>query len=321
MDRQTTLALATGFEKHQKMTRRAGFLAAMNTVVPWSELCAEIEPFYPKAGNGRPPVGLERMLRIYFLQAWFNLSDPGVEEALYDSLAMRSFVGVDLGREPAPDETTVCKFRHLLERHGLGAKLFARVNGYLAAHGFKIGTGTIVDATLIAAPCSTKNKNGARDPEMHQVRKGNQWYFGMKAHVGVDAETKLIHAVEATAANVADSRVLPALLHGDETAVWGDQAYQGQQAVLAERAPKAEDKTNRRWRSKLQVWPGQRERNRVQSKTRSRVEHVFGVLKLQFGFVKVRYRGLAKNLNRLLTSCALVNLVTAQKHLLAVRGQ
>ena len=321
MGRQTTLALAAGFEKHGKATRRAEFLSAMNTVVPWAELCAEIEPFYPKAGNGRPPVGLERMLRIYFLQAWFNLSDPGVEEALYDSLSMRSFVGVDLGREPAPDETTVLKFRHLLERHGLGAKLFARVNGYLAAHGFKIGTGTIVDATLIAAPSSTKNKAGARDPEMHQVRKGKQWHFGMKAHVGVDAETKLIHSVEATAANVADSRVLPALLHGEETAVWGDQAYQGQAAALAERAPQAEDRTNRRWRSKLQVWPEQRERNRVQSKTRSRVEHVFGVLKLRFGFVKVRYRGLAKNLNRLLASCALVNLVTAQKHLLAVRGQ
>jgi len=321
MARQTTLALAAGFEKHGKVTRRAEFLSAMNTVVSWAELCAEIEPFYPKASSGRPPVGLERMLRIYFLQAWFNLSDPGVEEALYDSLAMRSFVGVDLGREPAPDETTVLKFRHLLERHGLGAKLFARVNGYLAAHGCRIGTGTIVDATLIAAPSSTKNKTGARDPEMHQVRKGNQWHFGMKAHVGVDAETKLIHAVTATAANVADSKVMGELLHGEEETVWGDQAYQGQQAVLAERAPKAVDRTNRRWRSKLQVWPEQRERNRVQSKIRSRVEHVFGVLKLRFGFVKVRYRGLAKNLNRLLTSCALVNLVTAEKYLLAVRGQ
>ncbi len=260
------------------------------------------------------------MLRIYFLQAWFNLSDPGVEEALYESLSMRHFVGIDLGREPAPDETTVCKFRHLLERHGLGAKLFAHVNGYLAAHGFRVGTGTIVDATLIAAPSSTKNKAGERDPEMHQVRKGNQWHFGMKAHVGVDAETKLIHSVEATAANVADLKGMGALLHGEETAVWGDQAYQGQAAVLAERAPKAVDRTNRRWRSKLQVWPEQRERNRVQSKTRSRVEHVFGVLKLRFGFTKVRSRGLAK------PEPPADELRAGQpgdraKHLLAVHGQ
>jgi len=321
MGQQTTFALAAGFEKHQRQTRRGAFLEAMNVVVPWGELCAEIEPFYPKPGNGRPPVGLERMLRIYFLQAWFNLSDPGVEEALYESLSMRCFVGIDLGREPAPDETTVLKFRHLLERHGLGKRMFERVNGYLAGHGFKIGTGTIVDATLIAAPSSTKNQTGERDPEMHQVKKGNEWYFGMKAHVGVDAETKLIHSVATTAANVADSRMLAALLHGEETAVWGDQAYQGQAAVLAEHAPKAEDRTHRRWRTKLREYPEVREANRIRSKTRSRVEHVFAVLKLRFGFVKVRYRGLAKNANRLFATCALVNLVTAQKHLLAVSRQ
>lgn len=201
------------------------------------------------------------------------------------------------------------------ERHGLGAKIFARVNGYLERHGMKIGTGTIVDATILAAPSSTKNKSGARDPQMHQTRKGNEWHFGMKAHVGVDADTKLVHSVEATAANVADSKMLGALLHGEETAVWGDQAYQGQASVLAEHAPKAEDRICRRWRSKLQVWPKQREQNRLHSKVRSRVEHVFGVLKLRFGFAKVRYRGLAKNLHRLQVSFALVNLVTASKHL------
>lgn len=315
MSQQTTLAVAAGFEKHSKRTRRAEFLSQMNVVVPWHELCTEIEPFYPKAGNGRPPVGLERMLRMYFLQAWFNLSDPAVEEALYESLSMRAFAGIDLGREPVPDETTVCKFRHLLERHGLGAKIFARVNGYLERHGMKIGTGTIVDATILAAPSSTKNKSGARDPQMHQTRKGNEWHFGMKAHVGVDADTKLVHSVEATAANVADSKMLGALLHGEETAVWGDQAYQGQAPVLAEHAPKAEDRICRRWRSKLQVWPKQREQNRLHSKVRSRVEHVFGVLKLRFGFAKVRYRGLDKNLHRLQVSFALVNLVTASKHL------
>lgn len=189
------------------------------------------------------------------------------------------------------------------------------MNGYLASHGLKIGTGTIVDATLLEAPSSTKNKEQARDPEMRQVRKGNQWHFGMKAHVGVDADTKLVHTVAATPANVADSKVLGELLHGQEEAVWGDQAYQGQPAVLAERAPRAEDRICRRWRSKLQVWPEQRERNRLYSKVRSRVEHVFATLKLRFGFSKVRYRGLSKNLNRLQVSFALINLVTAQRHL------
>jgi IS5 family transposase len=313
MNEQRTFAMAAGFEKHAKPTRRAEFLQQMEIVVPWGELCAEIEPFYPKAGNGRPPVGLERMLRMYFLQQWFNLSDPAVEEALYDSVAMRHFVAIDLGQEPVPDETTVCKFRHLLERHGLGAKIFARVNGYLDSRGVKIGTGTIVDATLIEAPSSTKNKGKQRDPEMHQTRKGKQWHFGMKAHVGVDAETKLVHSVVATAANVADCKMLPQLLHGNETAVWGDQAYQGQAAVLATHAPQAEDLTCRRWRSKLREWPEVREANRIKSKIRSRVEHVFAPLKQRFGFVKVRYRGLAKNLHRLYTSFALINLITAQK--------
>ena len=202
-------------------------------------LCALIDPFYPKAGNGRPPVGLERMLRIYFLQHWFNLSDPAAEEALYDSPAMRAFVGIDLGREPAPDETTMCRFRHLLETHDLGARIFEEVHRHLESNGLKVSTGTIVDATIIHAPSSTKNADKARDPEMHQTKKGNQWYFGMKAHVGIDSRSKLIHAVVATPANVADSQVLPDLLHGEETRVWGDQAYRGQrdsdQGARAER--------------------------------------------------------------------------------------
>jgi len=315
--RQQTLAVAGGFERFGRQSRRAEFLSAMELVVPWRELVALIEPHYPNTGKGRPPIGVERMLRIYFLQQWFNLSDPGVEDALYESPSMRGFVGIDLGREPAPDETTVCKFRHLLERHELGKRLFAEVNRYLDQHGLKIGTGTIVDATILHAPSSTKNQRGERDPEMHQVRKGKQWYFGMKAHVGVDAESKLIHSVEATAANVADCRVLAQLLHGNETEVWGDQAYQGQAAVLAEQAPKAIDRTNRLWRSKLKIYPERREENRVKSKTRSRVEHIFQTMKLQFGFVKVRFRGLAKNLNRLQTTCALVNLYTVRKSLLA----
>jgi len=319
--KQQTLAMAGGFERYGRQSRRAEFLSQMEQVVPWAELVGLIEPHYPSSDKGRPAIGLERMLRIYFLQQWFNLSDPAVEDALYESPSMRGFVGIDLGREPAPDETTVCKFRHLLERHELGKRIFARVNTYLAGHGLKVGTGTIVDATILHAPSSTRNKSGERDPEMHQVKKGNQWYFGMKAHVGVDAGTKLIHSVAATAANVADSRALPELLHGQETDVWGDQAYQGQAETLRQRAPKAVDRINRRWRTKLKSYPEVREQNRIQSKTRSRVEHVFALLKLKFGFVKVRYRGLAKNLNRLMTTCALVNLVTARKHLLAVPAQ
>jgi transposase, IS5 family len=245
--KQLTLA-ALGFERYAKTTRRAAFLAEMEEVVPWLALCAVIEPFYPKPDSGRPPVGVERMLRLYFLQQWFNLSDRAVEEALYDSLAMRRFVGIDLGREPVPDETTVCRFRHLLEAHDLGRQLFDEVQRHLAAKGMKVATGTIVDATIINAPSSTKNAGKARDPEMHQTRKGNQWYFGMKAHVGVDSRTKLIHAVSATPANVADSTVLPEQLHGQETRVWGDQAYRGQRAVIREHAPKARDFTNRRYR-------------------------------------------------------------------------
>jgi len=319
--KQQTLAVAAGFERFGRSTRRSEFLSQINVVVPWSELVALIEPHYPKAGNGRPPVGLERMLRIYFLQQWFNLSDPAVEDALYDSFTMRSFVGIDLGREPAPDETTVCKFRHLLERHGLGRRMLTAVNGHLERHGLKIGTGTIVDATILHAPSSTKNKQEQRDPEMHQVKKGNQWYFGMKAHLGVDADTKLIHSAEATAANVADNRVLADLLHGQETDVWGDQAYQGKTEVIVERAPKAVDRTHRQYRTKLVCYRAIREENRVKSKTRSRVEHVFALIKLKFGFAKVRYRGLEKNRNRLLSLCALTNLLTARHHLMAVAGQ
>jgi len=267
--KQLTLA-TTGFERYAKTTRRAAFLAEMERVVPWSALCELIEPVYPKPGNGRPPVGVERLLRIYFLQQWFNLSDPAVEEALYDSRAMRSFVGIDLGREPVPDETTVCRFRHLLETHDLGRQLFAAVQRHLAANGLKIATGTIVDAMIINAPSSTKNADKARDPEMHQTKKGNQWYFGMKAHFGVDSRTKLIHAVVATPANVADSAVLPNLLHGKETRVWGDQAYRGQKAVIREHAPNAQDFINRRYRQRGVVNESERAKNRNKSKVRAK---------------------------------------------------
>ena len=226
-----------GFERYTKKTRREAFLEEMEQVVPWSKLCALIEPHYPKPGNGRPPVGVERMLRMYFLQQWFNLSDPSVEEALYDSPVMRQFVGIDLGQEPAPDETTVCKFRHLLEEQGLGEKILGTVNLHLQARGVRITTGTIVDATILHAPSSTKNREQQRDPEMHPTKKGKQWFFGMKAHVGVDSKTKIIHTAVATAANVADSTVLADLLHGEESRVWGDQAYRGQTELDRKCAP------------------------------------------------------------------------------------
>jgi IS5 family transposase len=313
--RQTTLATA-GFDRYSKPTRRAVFLAEMDRVVPWKQLCALIEPVYPKPGKGRSPVGLERMLRIYFLQQWFNLSDPGAEEALYDSLAMRRFVGIDLGREPVPDETTICKFRHLLERHELGSALFEQVHAYLEQHGLKLSRGTIVDATIIHAPSSTKNAAQARDPEMHQTKKGNQWYFGMKAHIGVDSRSKVIHAVVATAANVADATVLPDLLHGDETRVWGDQAYRGQREVIREAAPNALDFTNRRYRHRGVVNEAEKARNRTKSKVRAKVEHCFGVIKRVFGFTKARYRGLEKNAHRLFVTCALTNLFLVRARLL-----
>jgi IS5 family transposase len=306
-----------GFEKYRKRTRRDEFLAQMDLVVPWSRLCALIEPNYPKGeGAGRPTVGIERMLRIYFLQQWFNLSDPGVEESLYDSASMRQFVGIDLGREAVPDETTVCKFRHLLEKHELGKAIFAEVNAHLKGQGMKVSTGTIVDATIINAPSSTKNQDKQRDPEMHQTKKGNQWYFGMKAHIGVDSRNKLIHSVVASAANVHDSQALPYLLHGKERRVWGDSAYRGQREAIGKRARHARDFTNEKASSHHPLTDQQRRRNRTKSKVRAKVEHCFLVIKRIFGFNKVRYRGLAKNLHRLQVTCALTNLFTVRNDLL-----
>ncbi len=314
--RQQTLS-DEGFEKYRKPTRREQFLDEMDQIIPWSELSEVIEPFYPKGkGAGRPPIGVERMLRIHFLQHWFNLSDPAVEEALYDSRAMRRFVGIDLGREPAPDETTICKFRHLLERHNLGDRLFALIAQYLQENGLKVSTGTIVDASIINAPSSTKNRKGQRDPEMHQTKKGNQWYFGMKAHIGVDSKTKLIHSVAATPANVHDSQVLPDLLHGDETRVWGDSAYTGQGEVIREQSPKAKDFTNRKSHRSRPLTDADHASNRTKSRVRAKVEHPFLVLKQIFGFTKVRYRGLDKNANRLFVACGLVNLYMARRVLL-----
>jgi IS5 family transposase len=219
------------------------FLDEMEQVVPWSELQALVEPHYAKAGNGRRPVGLALMLRTYFVQQWFNLSDPGVEEALYESPVLRRFVGVDLGVAAPPDETTVCRFRHLLEKHDLGGQMLEAVNLHLETKGIRIATGTIVDATIVHAPSSTKNQSGERDPAMHQTKKGKQWYFGLKAHIGVDSKQGVVHSVCTSAANVADRHMLPDLLHGEETKVWGDGGYQGQTKAIKEAAPKAQDMT------------------------------------------------------------------------------
>ena len=309
----------TGFEKYGKTTRRAKFLADMDRIIPWPEMTGAVETVYPKISEagGRPPIALERMLRIYFLQLWFNLSDPAVEEALYDSVAMRGFVGIDLGIEGVPDETTVCKFRHLLERAKLGKVLLKAVNDHLRRNGIKIANGTIVDATIIGAPSSTKNKDGERDPEMHQTAKGKQWYFGMKAHIGVDSKTKLIHTILASAANVSDALALPHLLHGKETRVWGDQAYRGQKAAMREAAPRARDFTNQRYRWGSRVDEHIKVINRNKSRVRAKVEHTIGVIKRVFGFQKVRYRGLAKNLHRLEVTAALANLYTVRRRMLA----
>ena len=312
---QQTFAEAS-FEQYRKSARRERFLDEMNRVVPWAELVAVIEPVYPKAeGPGRPPVGIERMLRVLCLQQWFNLSDPAVEEALYDSRAMRYFVGIDLGREPVPDETTICKFRHLLEAHQLGQQLFARIGEYLTKQGLQVNRGTIVDATIISAPSSTKNQTKERDPEMHQTKKGNQWYFGMKAHIGVDSQTKVIHSVAATAANVHDSQVLPELLHGQETRVWGDAAYSGQRDVIQQHAPKAKSFVQAKAHRHRPLSEEERTTNRTKSKVRAKVEHVFLVIKRIFGWTKVRYRGLAKNTHWLQISCGLANLYLVRRRL------
>lgn len=317
-----TLAAAadaeSGFERHRKPTRRDAFLAEMQQLVPWSRLVALIEPHYPKPGNGRPPIGLERMLRIHLLQHWFNLADLACEEALYDSAALRAFAGIDLGREPVPDATTLCKFRHKLEEHELGAAIFAEVGRVLQERGLRLSAGTIVDATIIAAPSSTKNQEQQRDPEMRQTKKGNQWHFGMKLHIGADSKTGLVHSAVVTGANVHDKHPLPDLLHGAERRVYGDRGYQGCTAIIKAAAPEARDFTNRRVRKPDGEDEAERLRNRTKSRTRARVEHPFLVLKRLWGFAKVRYRGLAKNANRAFTALAMVNLYMAARRVPAL---
>ena len=262
---QQTLASQASFAKYGRKSKRELFLDQMNQVVPWSELLALVEPVYPKAGNGRQPVGLAIMLRTYFLQHWFGLSDPGMEEAFYDSVVLQRFAGVDLGVAAAPDETTILRFRHLLEQHDLCGEMLDTVNRYLETKGIRISTGTIVDATIIHAPSSTKNSSGKRDPEMHQVKKGNQWYFGAKAHIGVDSKEAVVHSLCTTAASVADKHMLPDLLHGEERKVWGDGGYQGQTEAIRAAAPKAQDMTCRRTKYKDYVDEETKPRGSVKS--------------------------------------------------------
>ena len=316
--KQMTLATGTGFELHARPTRKGEFLAKMESLMPWAELCALIESHYPKAGNGRSPIGLERMLRMYWVANWFNLADEACEDAMYDTLLFREFCGFDLGRERIPDATTLLKFRHLLEENDFGKEMFARVGALLQANGVKVSSGTMVDATLIAAPPSTKNEEKARDPaqtrvqKMHQTKKGNQWYFGMKVHVGADSKTGLIHSASITSANVhdlnpcLDSQQVENLLHGKETRFYGDSAYRGkaQRERLKAIAPNAKDflnpflDTNKRGYRKAPLTDADRETNRRKSSIRAKVEHPFLILKRLWGFAKVRYRGLAKNANR-----------------------
>ena len=319
--KQQTLAVASeegsGFEQYRKLTRRDAFLKTMDAIVPWAALCEVIEPHYPKAGNGRPPIGLQRMLRIHFIQHWFNLADLACEEALYDSASLHRFVGIDLGCEPVPDATTLLRFRRLLNDNQLGEALFAQVGQVLQDKGFKVNTGTIVDATIIGAPSSTKNADKARDPEMHQTRKGQQWYFGMKLHIGVDSQSGLAHSAVVTAANVHDKHPLPNLLHGAERRVYGDSAYASQKASIKGKAPRAHDFTNQRSRRCGLIDEAVRSKNRNKSRIRARVEHVFAVVKRLWGFGKVRYKGLAKNATRAFTALALANIYLGRQRLMA----
>ena len=311
----------------RKRTRREVFLAEMDQVVPWPALLKLIEPHYPKLGRpGRQPYPLETMLRVHFLQQWYALSDPGMEEALYDTPVMRRFAGLG-GLDTVPDETTILNFRRLLETHDLARQMLEQVNTFLSRKGLSLRGGTIVDATIIAAPSSTKNGDGRRDPEMHQTRKGNQWYFGMKAHIGVDDESGLVHHVECTAANASDVTVAHRLLHGQEETVCGDSGYtgldkredmqgKGDLGYLIAAKPSVLKQIKRRGEQKLA-----RELEHAKASLRAKVEHPFRVIKRQFGYTKVRYRGLVKNTAQVLTLFALSNLWMVRRPLLITVGK
>lgn len=308
------------YTSKKKVTRRERFLGEMERVVPWRDLERIIDPVYPDIGNGRPPIGLSRMLRIYFMQQWFQLSDEAMEDALYDSESMRRFAGIELGRDPVPDATTILKFRHLLEQHDMMRGIFAEVQTHLKNQGLMVREGTIVDATIIDAPTSTKNKDKKRDPEMHQVKKGNEWFFGMKAHIGTDLQG-LAHTVVCTPANVADGNVMRNLLHGEEKMIYGDRAYSNVKR-------KAEfESCGVKWRvqkmanqyrpltKREQAW------NARMSRVRARGEHAFGVIKNLWGYTKVRYKGIMKNACQQFTLFALANLYLVRRKILNLQEQ
>ena len=313
-DQRTFASMA--WDAKGKVTRRERFLAEMDAVIPWSRLLALIQPYYPKAGQGRQPLGLEKMLRIYFLQQWFNLSDPQAEDAIYDSESMRRFARVELGDDVVPDESTILRFRHLLEQHGLTKAIFDAVAALLEERRLLLRAGTIVDATIIAAPSSTKNATATRDPEMKQTRKGRNWYFGMKLHIGAD-KRGIVHTVLATDARVPDITQLPHLLHGQEREVFGDQAYWKEADRQAFVARGVRYRINRR-PSRRPLSPRWRMINRARSRTRACGEHPFRVVKQLWGFAKVSYRGLAKNLARAQTMFALTNLYQLRRELLPI---
>ncbi|MEF8758764.1 MAG: IS5 family transposase [Candidatus Accumulibacter sp. UW25] len=314
-------------ESKKRITRREHFLTEMDQLMPWSELIDVVEAHYPKGERGPPPIALERMLRMYCVQQWFGLSDEGTEDTVTDSLAVQAFMGIDLSRETAPDATTLLQFRHLLEKHELTKKLFETINRTLSAQGLMMREGTIADATIIAAPPSVKNQAKARDAEMHQTKKGNQWYFGMKAHIGVDADSGLVHTVVGTAANVADITQTGAVLHGEEKIVFLDAGYTGVEKrkelkdrdiewVVAEKPSKIKQISEDRPLGRLL-----RQRETLKARIRARVEHPFHVVKNLFQFTKVRYKGLAKNTAQLYTLFGLANLVLAKRRIFALRAQ
>lgn len=313
MGSQRTFAGLAWTDK-KRVTRRERFLAEMNAVIPWPELIGLIAPHYPKPKRGRPPMPIGTMLRIYFLQQWFDLSDPAAEDALYDSESMRRFVGLELADDPVPDETTILHFRHLLQRHRLTEQVFAAVRGLLETKGLLLKAGTIVDATIISAPSSTKNATGTRDPEMKQTRKGKTWYFGMKIHVGTDRHG-VVHSLTTTDAAQGDVTQLPHLLHGAERVLYGDRAYWKEEDRVLCEASGIRYRVNRRSAPQHPLPERWRLINRARSRVRARGEHAFHVVKTLWGFTKVRYRGLGKNTARVFAAFALANLYLLRYHL------
>ena len=311
MSKQQTFA-GLAWKNKGRVTRGERFLSEMNQIIPWAVLIDLIEPYYPKAGRGRQPLGLEKMLRIYLLQIWFDLSDPQAEDAIYDSESMRRFAGVELSDDVVPDETTILRFRHLLEKHHLAEAMFERINSVLQAKGLLLRSGTIVDATMIAAPSSTKNSTNSRDPEMRQAKKGKTWHFGMKVHVGTDRRG-VVHSLIATHAAVADITKMEGLLHGEEREVFGDQAYWKEADRQRFRANGVKYRVNRRGTHHHPLTEHQKKINQSRSRTRARGEHAFRVVKRLWGFAKVRYRGLMKNTARAFATFAMANLYLVRR--------